>query len=94
MKKIILELTPEEIKLLAYGAIPKEFKKRLQEIAYYLEDQDKLDASLVKIKKDRDSEKANKQYSKKRYKCQKCGRPINHKGKCLPCNMNDKSKRK
>jgi len=39
-KKIILEFTLEEIKLLAYGAIPKDLKERFQEIAYYLDEQE------------------------------------------------------
>jgi len=46
--KIILELTSKEIKLLAYGAIPKDLKERFREIAYYLDEQENLDKSKLR----------------------------------------------
>jgi len=51
-KKIILEFTPEEVKLLAYGAIPNDLKARFKEIAYYLDGREKIKKiTLEEIKK-------------------------------------------
>ena len=71
-KRIILEFTPEEIKLLAYGAIPRSVKERLTEIAYYIDDTERT----IAVFKEKEREKKNfekqkkKQRAKKRYNCQ------------------------
>lgn len=52
-KRIILELMPEEIKMLAYGAIPKDLKMRLREIAYHIDDQNEFSNVSFQIKKDK-----------------------------------------
>lgn len=59
-KRIILELTPEEVRLLAYGAIPHDLKTRLEEIAYHIDGQAKLEDALSK-KENAQSEKPESQ---------------------------------
>jgi hypothetical protein len=64
------------------------------EIAYYLDDQDRLTAAIeLKKEKEKGSELKNEQIAKKKYSCQQCGRLINHRGNCLPCNVIAKYKR-
>jgi len=82
-KRIILEFTPEEIRLLAYGVIPSDLKERFTEIAYYIDNR----KQMVTISREKDGGKQQeKQPVGKKYNCQTCGRPINHKGNCLKCN--------
>lgn len=45
-RKIILEFTPEEIKMLAYGAMPRETKEKLMEVAYYLDERGRVEKKL------------------------------------------------
>jgi len=71
-KRIILEFTQEEVKLLAYGAIPRSVKERLTEIAYYIDDTERT----IAASKEKEYEKKNfeqqkkKQPAEKRYNCQ------------------------
>ena len=45
--KYIFELTAEEVKLLAYGAMPQELKEKLMEIAYHIDDQERVKKVLA-----------------------------------------------
>lgn len=44
-KRIILEFTPEEIRLLAYGAVSGDLKKRMKEIAYHIDGEERAIAT-------------------------------------------------
>lgn len=44
-KRVVLEFTPEEIKLLVYGAVSRDLKERLTEIAYYIDDKERAIAT-------------------------------------------------
>lgn len=48
-RKIILELTPEEVRLLAYGAMPNDLKIRLREIAHHIDGQIKVEKALEEV---------------------------------------------
>lgn len=50
-QRIILEFTPEEVRLLAYGIVPDEVKKRLTQIAYYIDDKEKENKQSHRIPK-------------------------------------------
>jgi len=93
-EKIILEFTPEEIRLLAYGAVSSDLKERMREVAHFIDDQEET----VTTFKERAYEKKNfetqeeKHPVEKRFNCQLCGRSLNHKGNCLMCNLVAKRK--
>lgn len=93
-KKIILEFTPEEIRLLAYGVIPNDLKKRLTEIAYHLDDEERAIADSKEKEHERKSlQQKKKRPGERKYNCQLCNKPINHKGNCLRCNLRVKRER-
>jgi len=46
-KKIIIELTPEEVKMLAYGAMPSDLKERFLKISYHLDGKEKKEKVLT-----------------------------------------------
>ena len=62
VKRIILEFTPEEIKLLAYGAIQRSLKERLTEIAYHIDDTERT----IAVSKEKEREKKNFEKQKKK----------------------------
>lgn len=69
-QKIILEFTPEEIRLLAYGAVTNDLKKRMMEIAYYIDDIERV------ITNHKEKEQEKKQPVEKIINCPTCGKPI------------------
>ena len=62
VKRIILEFTPEEVKLLAYGAIPRSVKERLTEIACHIDDTE----WTIAVFKEKEREKKNFEKQKKK----------------------------
>ena len=68
--KYIFELTAEEVKLLAYGAMPRELKEKLMEISYYIDSRKKIETAKnkkvfpKKIKAENFMEKIQQEYPK------------------------------
>lgn len=48
--KYIFELSEEEVKILAYGGMPRELKEKLMEIAYYIDTRKKIEVIKDKRK--------------------------------------------
>lgn len=68
--KYIFELTEEEVKILAYGGVPRELKEKLMEIAYYIDTKKKIEtlrnkqSQSKKIKAENFVEKIRREYPK------------------------------